>query len=224
MGEEITYTTLRNRQQREEKPGLTRLAPDFYRRARQRIAELREEYEQAHAEGSSHQRTMVLLDEVSKMEETLEELYHLRERKVVQMALTKARGGDPDVDNLTPVEEDLFERIVDLLAEHEERTLESPSATPDPREDPTEPPEREGEDAPSAPEEDEGDDDRSDEGDDEEASDQVDRVLVRVLEDLEPFVATDMVTYHLAEDDVAYLPREQAEVLCRRDKARELPG
>lgn len=226
MAEEITYDTLRNRQKQEDdQPGLTRFEPDFYRRVRQGLSELREEYRKAHDEDPSQRRTRMLLDEIEKMEDTLTDLYQLRERKIVQAAVATSRGGNPDVDNLTPVEEDLFRSLVRTLDEHKVRTLDgddaeaSGDAPEDPKEDapPSEgPPDDPAPDDPSDPRE-HGEDDEADR----EAA-AVERVLVRALEDLEPFVATDMETYELAEDDVANLPKEQARVLCRRGKAVEI--
>lgn len=225
MGEEITYKSLRNRQKQEERAGLTRLDPDFYRRARARIEELREEYRRAHDDDPGGQRTMVLLDEVNKMQETLQELYHLRERKVVLAAIARARGGRPDVDHLTPVEEELFETVVGLLQQQKARALEGGEGGG---------PGAEGAGGGTAGSGDAGDaedasgvseeDARADEAPSDEAPKAVERALVRVLEDLEPFVASDMHTYALAADDIVHLPKEQAEVLCKRGKAVELPG
>lgn len=244
MGDPITYETLRNRQKQEERPGLSRLDPGFYRKARARIETLRQEYERAHDQDPTGQRTMVLQDEVAKMEETLRELYRLRERKVVLAAVAAARGGHPDVDNLTPVEEELFGTLVQKLRQHRERTLEeggfeevdaaAPAGAADDREGEAAPrtkaaPGAKAETAPGAPARDgaDGGTDGAGDGpatDGEEAPPPVERVLVRVLEDLDPFVATDMHTYALAADDVVHLPKEQADVLCKRGKAVELPG
>lgn len=217
MADEITYNVLRNRQKEEDdEPGVTRLEANFYRRVRERIATLHEEYRQAQREDPADQRTRMLLDEINKMEDTLEELYHRRQRKIVRAAIARARGGDPDVENLTPPERDLFDSLVETLDDHKDRTLETEVEAPE-RAEPETPPEP--------------DDDG--ETDDEVASDDepsepdgdggaVERVMVRVLEDLEPFVATDMETYDLTEDDVVNLPVEQARVLCRRGKAIQL--
>lgn len=217
MADEITYNVLRNRQKEEDdEPGVTRLEPDFYRRARERIAALHEEYRQAQKEDPSHQRTRMLLDEINKMEDTLEELYHRRQRKIVRAAIARARGGDPGLENLTPPERDLFDSLVETLDDHKDRTLETevapaePEAVPDDASE--EAPDGEAEEAEAADEPSEPADDGA----------QIERVMVRVLEDLEPFVATDMETYDLTEDDVVNLPVEQARVLCRRGKAIQL--
>lgn len=218
MADEITYNVLRNRQKEEDdEPGVTRLDADFYRRVRERIAALHEEYRQAQREDPADQRTRMLLDEINKMEDTLEELYHRRQRKIVRAAIARARGGDPGVENLTPPERDLFDSLVETLDDHKDRTLETEVEAPEPVE-PETPPETEDEEAIDEPAED--DDGEPPETDDDGGA--VERVMVRVLEDLEPFVATDMETYDLAEDDVVNLPVEQARVLCRRGKAIQL--
>lgn len=219
MADEITYNDLRNRQKAEDdEPGVTRLDPDFYRRVRERIATLHEEYRQTQREDPADQRTRMLLDEINKMEDTLEELYHRRQRKIVRAAIARARGGDPDVDNLTPPERDLFDSLVETLDDHKDRTLETDVEPPEPAEPETAPePDEDQEEGPDeTPEADDGADEPDDGGG------PVERVMVRVLEDLEPFVATDMETYDLTEDDVVHLPVEQARVLCRRGKAVEL--
>lgn len=218
MGEEITYKSLRNRQKQEERAGLTRLDPDFYRRARARIDELRTEYRRAHDDDPGGQRTMVLLDEINKMQETLQELYHLRERKVVLAAIARARGGRPDVDHLTPVEEELYDTVVGLLNKQKARALEGGGGG-------NEGTERAGRATAGSGDTADAEASASEEAAPAgEAPKPVERALVRVLEDLEPFVASDMHTYALAADDIVHLPKEQAEVLCKRGKAVELPG
>lgn len=226
MGDPITYASLRNRQKEEDGPQLTRLDADFYRRARAAIDELKAEYETALRDDPSSQRTLVLQDEMTKMRETLTELYHRRERKVVLAALTRARGGQPDVDRMTSVELELFNNLVRVLKTYRATALKGEGAAeegPGPKapEVPHRPeaPAAAGGGEPSqgaAP-------DGATAGEDDGAP-ALERVMVRVLEDLEPFVAQDMETYALAADDVVHLPVEQARVLCRRGKAVELPA
>jgi DNA replication initiation complex subunit (GINS family) len=318
----ISYESLKNRWQREVSTGpqeLTRLHPSFYERVEAHLDELEEEYQREHEIDPTSGKAMLLQDELFNLRKILEDLYDQRERKVLMLALTAARGGDPDRSNMTDGEEELFESVVDALDEGRRRILrrherdleeDAPKASPVPDDQPTDPPEepldqydedetppapdrdappdptqppsqepdeagdgasteathpREvqetaapqevapeaatGDEPPSAPEDRTGrrpepaDEAPGDEalgpGDDEATGAEVEeastngaipdapttgRVVVRVLEGVQPFAASDMRTYDLDEEDVACLPPKAARTLVDREKAEVLAG
>jgi hypothetical protein len=50
------------------------------------------------------------------------------------------------------------------------------------------------------------------------------RVVVRVLEEIEPFTASDLRTYRLATNDIVALPKEAAKALVLHGKATYVVG
>jgi DNA replication initiation complex subunit (GINS family) len=46
------------------------------------------------------------------------------------------------------------------------------------------------------------------------------QILVHVLEDLEPFVGTDMVTYSLHKEDLVTIPKQNADILEKNNKVK----
>jgi DNA replication initiation complex subunit (GINS family) len=59
--------------------------------------------------------------------------------------------------------------------------------------------------------------DRSDVEEQEEGEE---NILVHVLEEIEPFVGTDLVTYNLQKEELATIPKTVAELLMRNNKVR----
>jgi DNA replication initiation complex subunit (GINS family) len=150
----VSYESLKNRWQREVDTGpqeLTRLDPNFYERVESYLDELEEEYQREHEVDPTSGKAMLLQDELFNLRKILEDLYDQRERKVLQLALTAARGGDPDRSNMTAGEKELFESVVAALDEGRRRILKGhdrdlaedapkaspvPDEAPDPPEDP----------------------------------------------------------------------------------------
>jgi len=54
----------------------------------------------------------------------------------------------------------------------------------------------------------------------EESEDTTDKIVVYIMEDLEPFVGADALTYNLHKEDIATIPKSNAEILCKNNKAR----
>ena len=50
--------------------------------------------------------------------------------------------------------------------------------------------------------------------------DNSEQVLVQVLEDIEQFVGTDLITYNLHKEDLATIPKEIAQILQNNNKVR----
>jgi len=54
----------------------------------------------------------------------------------------------------------------------------------------------------------------------EESEDITDKIVIYIMEDLEPFVGADAVTYNLHKEDIVTIPKSNAEILCKNNKAR----
>ena len=98
--DDTPYRTLRKIQLSEEKaPLLTKIDKFFYSQA--------SEY-QKNLDGLSEK-------EIQDIEIIFSSVYELREKKIVQAALSKIRGGKPDLKNMLDEEKKLFDSIVATL-------------------------------------------------------------------------------------------------------------
>jgi DNA replication initiation complex subunit (GINS family) len=200
--EPLTYENLRKRQQLERtSPKLTRLEPAFYRDLELYLRALGEDHQREHAANPASPKATLLGDELQSTRRLAEDLYEHRERKVVSGALAAARGGTADIGPMLKEEQELYEALVQLLRDTKRRVLHRPGAPPPaPRAQPEAKPE-----APApAPEPPMG------------------RLLVRVLEDVGSFAASDLRIYHLAKEQLVSLPEDAARVLILRGKAVEV--
>jgi len=95
-----TYIAFRTIQQREEKsPILAKIEQRFYFK----LSELQKR------PGNMSE------EEIQNIEKIFIGICELREKKIVQAALSKARGGISDLKNMLDVERKLFDSIVDIL-------------------------------------------------------------------------------------------------------------
>lgn len=201
--EPLNYEELRKRQQTERSsPRLTRLEPDFYENLELYLLGLQEEYQRQHAANPGSTKATLLGDELQHTRRLAEDLYEHRERKVVTAALTAARGGNPENVNVLKEEQELYDALVQLLRDAKRRALHRPRGPP-----PTAPASGQAAPAPAAPP---------------QATVDQGRILVRVLEDVGSFAASDLRTYHVQRDDVVSLPVDAAKILLLRGKAVEV--
>jgi DNA replication initiation complex subunit (GINS family) len=174
----ITYEDLKSKldkQQRSGKP--VTLAADFYERAHAYVEELLEEYESVHARDPAGNEVQILRDELFRAQETLNDLFDARARKILSHALSE--DGSIEQDALTPEERRLFERVKDQVATTRSQVLEAATRSDAYR-------------------------------------------VVRVLEDVPSFTASDLRIYDLGPEDVASLPEETADLLVSRGKVQPI--
>jgi DNA replication factor GINS len=151
-----------------------------------------------------------VLNESTSVEETLQEIVHLRSKKILKLAVNQTENHYVDRDEIKrmlPAERAMFEEIsaaiercrLELLAvepagETAEETEEDEdvSATPAPARSPSPPP---------APENGSG------------------YALVRILEDIDSFMGIDGRIYNLQKEDLITLPEKNADVLVERNIA-----
>lgn len=225
--DEVNYETLKGRLYRERRNlELTKLDADFYAAAERHLHQLVEELRKEEASNPSSPKALVLHDEVRNLQRVREDIYEVRERKIVAAAQTAARGGNPDRTAMTTAEGDLYETIVRALKDARrtmlkratlaeaqpaplpsgrvtETTLAIPPASVTAPADP-EPAPRPAIVAEAIP-----GPGRARSG----------RVLIRPLEDLPAFTAPDLRTYRLRTGDVAAVPLEVARALAAAGKA-----
>ena len=114
--EEFTYQSLVNRWRKERSAtALTRMDGHFYEAFDQHLRELREEYQREHTANPATPKVLILQDELMNLQRVRDDLYDLREKKIVTAALVAARGGNPDRGNLTKEEDLLFDELLRVM-------------------------------------------------------------------------------------------------------------
>ncbi len=112
MDEEINYRTLRKIQQMEKNsPGLTSIQPDFYSSLTEYLNSLNDRFKK---ETASQKKTL-LQDEIHNIKKISSNIYEQREKKILLAAVSKARGGNPDLKNLDDIEKKLFDNTLDIM-------------------------------------------------------------------------------------------------------------
>jgi len=114
MSAEIGFSEVSEVHRNERKSKvLTKLPSGFYEEAEKHLTELREEY----GKGGSGPQTMMLLDEIGKIEKRMKMIYEIRERKIALSALSHL-GGAKVPENMTSRDRALFDELVDALGHY----------------------------------------------------------------------------------------------------------
>jgi len=104
--DDTTYVTIRKIQLMEEKsPLLTKIDRNFYSETLE------------HLEDSGE----IPEEEIQTIKRIIDNIYEQRERKIMKAALSKARGGKPDLKNLLDAEKKLFDSTLDILMQSRTR-------------------------------------------------------------------------------------------------------
>ena len=114
--EEFTYSALVNRWRKERSTtALAKMDDHFYEAFDGVLRELREQYAKEHAANPATPKVLILQDELMNLQRVRDDIYDLRERKLVTAAVIAARGGNPDRNAMTKEEEVLFEELLRVL-------------------------------------------------------------------------------------------------------------
>lgn len=215
--EPLNYESLRRKQQLERgSPRLTRLEGDFYVTLEAYLKGLNEDLQREVAQSPGSAKATLLQDELQNTRRLAEDLYEHRERKIIGAAVTAARGSAQDTTNMLRQEQELYEALINVLRDTKRRVLHGRAAAPAPKAaPPPEPVQPQG--APvlhtQAP---------SPQPQQAAPLPEGGRVLVRVLEDIGSFAASDLRTYHVRREEVLSLPADTARILILRGKAVEV--
>jgi DNA replication initiation complex subunit (GINS family) len=189
--DEINYRTLRKIQQMEKNsPVLTELKPDFYNVLLEFLKNLDNRLDRE----TTTQKQILLKDEIQNTKKIATNIYEQREKKILLAAISKARGGNPDLKNMIDVEKNLFDPVLNLMLDSRKKTIEiktkenksNNTKTVEPEEEKTE--------------------------EKQENSNQI----VRVTQDIPEFIGTDEKKYNLRNNDVVSLPEDMSDMLSKR--------
>jgi len=198
--EDVTFERI-TRVYRDEssKKGLTHLEPDFYEKVNRYLGGLETDLAAERQKDANSKAAMLLQDELQKAQKKREQISQYRERKIALLASQRAGGADMELRGLARPEQDLLQRLVDILTNHRREalglaaTVELPTAS-------TKGPVGTVVAAAATPSPPRG-------------------VLLHILEDVPPFAGPDG-TLHLKKEDLVTLPAQMAKVLVERGKAR----
>jgi DNA replication initiation complex subunit (GINS family) len=175
--EEINYRTLRKIQQMEKNsPALTELKTGFYND----LAEYLENLNNRLKEETSSQKQILLKDEIQNTKKIAKNIYEQREKKILLAAISKARGGNPDLKNMENIEKNLYEPVLNIMLKSRKTFLEKENVENEPNEpEPVEPKNEEKK----------------------EEKQENSNPSVRVTEDVPEFIGTDEKKYNLRKND-----------------------
>ncbi len=191
--DDISYKALRKIQQQEKTlPLLTRIDQNFYKKFSEYLKNL-----QRIAENEENsQRIQLFNDEIQNTKNIALNIYELREKKIVQAALSRVRGGKPDLKNLLEIEKKLFDSLVEQIIVSRKELLEQKIEKKIKTKSTQVMGEKEKKNNTNA--------------------------IVQVTQDTPEFVGTDMKTYSLRKNDVLTLPEEMSVPLLERGVVKQI--
>jgi len=195
--DKINYKTLRRIQEMEKKsPSLTRIDPNFYKD----LSKYSENLNGRLGEESSPQKQMFLKVEIRDTNKIVTSIYEMREKKILLAAISKGRGGNPNLKNLVEVEKNLFESTLGIMAQMRKQALEKEVKEINGTEKTVE---------------------TRKEGEKNEVQENS-KPVVRVTKNIPKFIGTDLNEYNLRAGDVLSLPVDMRDMLSKRDVVKEI--
>jgi DNA replication initiation complex subunit (GINS family) len=192
--DEISYKNLRRIQQLEKtSPLLSRINNNFYENLAEYLKNLQKDIDQE----KNPENIKLFQEEIKNIEKIAFSIYELREKKIVQAALSKVRGAKPDLKNTLTIEKKLFESIVETIIQARDETLKGKSKKEGEKEIIQKEPKKE------------------------EEKQNINQI-VRLLDNVPEFIGTDMKTYTLRKDDVLSLSKEIVDPLLKRGVVKEI--
>ncbi len=202
--EEINYRVLRKIQQTEKaSPAISNIHSDFYGDLQNYISSIKERLQNKDSENIQE----LLIDEIKNTKKIATSIYEQREKKILLAATSKARGGNPNLKNLTPMERNLFDSVLELMVKSrikafegdENNSLEKGMAETEKTIE---------ENIENIPEENKIISNKN--------------PIVAVIKDMPEFVGTDTKNYNLKKGDVLSIPKDMEEMLSKRNIVKEI--
>ncbi|UCE74286.1 MAG: DNA replication complex GINS family protein [Methanomassiliicoccales archaeon] len=208
---------------------LTKLPVNFYKQLTTYIEELNNSYLDERNKDPPSPKTIMLEDEYNKAQKRAQQIYELRERKIVKAALSKANGGDPNLKFMTDEEKNAFNTIVEtlkknrsaIMLEKKDNSCTSKTFLISNRKAAEVEAKNELDEINSANIEKEKNEKEGSELFIDDLK-QEDPVLL-ILEDV-PSFETEERSFDLKKNDTITLPKKFAKILCKHKKARVIGG
>lgn len=124
-GDEIGFSEISDvhRNERRSKV-LTKLPPHFHERAEEHLQSLKTEHCAA-VQSPNNPNSMMLWDQICKVDKRIKLIYEIRERKITLAALDRMVGAVPP-DNMTKRERVMYEKLVEILGYFRDNTMDEP--------------------------------------------------------------------------------------------------
>ena len=177
-------------------PVLTELKPDFYNVLLEYLKNLDNRLDRE----TSAQKQILLKDEIQNTKKIATNIYEQREKKILLAAISKARGGNPDLKNMVNIEKNLFDTILDAIEtsrkqffkkeQIEKKTTEQKKELIKPKK----PDENKKNSNP----------------------------IIIVTEDVPEFIGTNEKKYNLRKNDILSLPDDMCNMLFRRGVVKKI--
>ena len=201
--DEISYRNLRKIQQMEKNsPVLTDLKPSFYKDLSEYLEKLEDSFKE-----ESPSKQAILKDELENTKKIATNIYEQREKKVLLAAISKARGGNPDLNKMLEMEKNLFKSILDVIMQSRKQILEN--ETNEKQENEADEKNKVGNVEPEKKENDAN-------------VGRNNNPIVRVTQDIPEFIGTDTRKYNLRKNDVLSLPKDMSDTLAKRGVVKEI--
>lgn len=209
MEEEINYRVLRKIQQLEKNsPILTNIKTEFYNDLSEYLKDLDARLEKE----ADSQKKMLLEDEIQNTKKIAVNIYEQREKKILLAAISKARGGNPEIKNMLTDEETLFESILKSMEKSRDILLENKKCISEDNTHETE--EKTDESANVIQVQNQNNSDKK-------IIANINHLLL-VTQDIPEFVGTDTKKYDLRKNDMISTPEDMANMLCKRGAVEKL--
>jgi len=211
--EKINYRILRKIQETEKNsPILTELVSDFYNDLAEYLANLNNRLEKE----TAHQKQILLNDEIQNTKKIAASIYEQREKKILLAAISKARGGNPDLKNMIDAETDLYESVLNVMLTSRKRYLEKETK-------------KESENTTKTIDTEEKKEEKIEEHPKieepvktKETKQKNTNPIIRITKDIPEFIGTDEKKYNLKNNDVLSLPEDMGEMLLKRGVAERI--
>jgi len=201
MDEEINYRTLRKIQEIEKNsPVLSELKQDFYNAFIGYVKNLNKRLDLE----KSSQKQMLIRDEIENTKKIGINIYEQREKKILLAAISKARGGNPDLKNIVQEENILFDSVYELILKTRKYALDTEKSTE----------ERESK-------VDESDEISSNKNKTDEKQENPNPIM-RINQDIPEFIGTDGKKYNLKKNDIISLQDNMCNMLIKRGVAEKV--
>jgi len=199
--DEINYRTLRKTQQMEKNtPTLTDVMPNFYSNVTNYLTSLDKRMENE----SSEQKQTLLKDEIKNIRKIAINIYEQREKKILLSAVSKARGGNPDLKNMINEEKEIFDDILGIMKKSRQKILENKKQKEILEE--------------KTPETEQ----KIEEKEEEKENIENPNPIVKVNQDIPEFIGTDKKKYNLRTNDVLSIPVEMSEILIKKGAVEKI--
>jgi len=196
--DEVNYKNLRKIQQMEENsPMLTKIDNNFYINLLEHMENLNCRIKKE----SKSQKQMLLKNEIQNMNRIIWNIYEKREKKIFLSAISKARGGNPNIKNLIDAEKNLFDSALHLITQSRKQLLERRSKDEHVRDNKNIKSIREKNKVEKKIN---------------------DNQMVMVTKDIPEFIGTDTKKYNLRKWDIITLPKNMSDMLLKREVIKEI--